>query len=206
MKLVYDMTPSLSQQLVHIAPHVSRVTTVDGASIAAEYLHSRAQNYPDMSMKLVDSHIVRLPHSEDSQIVSKFTMHGTKLHDTSKWDEMIFNDETTAITNKSDNNNKNNEFDSSDTFSENNPIIETHLYTVESESQDGRKGLMRGFSSEQYLRLLERSPLCDPVFISLEGVLTMNLDATLKVTSFDITYSNVSYRMLSSSDTVVFVK
>jgi hypothetical protein len=177
LKLSYDITHSLAQTLLHIVPHGCKQATIDGASIAAEYLHSRSQNYPDMTMHLVDSRIVRLPHCEDSQIVSKFTMHGTKLYDTSRWDEMIFNDESV---NKEDDSSFEGHLNSED------PTIDTHMYTVESQSMDGRKGFMRGFSSQQYLRLLERSPLCNPIFIFAEGVMTMNLDSTLKVTSFDL--------------------
>jgi hypothetical protein len=196
LRLSYDMTHSLAQTLLHIVPHGSKQATIDGASIAAEYLHSRSQNYPDMTMHLGDSRIVRLPNCEESQIVSKVTIQGTKLHDTSRWDEMIFNDDLNTTDSDKIHNN-----------TEDDPMIDTHLYTVASQSMDGRKGVLRGFSSEQYLRLLERSPLCNPVFIYIEGVLTMNLDSTLKVTSFDLTYSNASYRLLSSSaDTVVLVK
>jgi hypothetical protein len=189
----YDTNLELSQRLKQMSPNSAKSVNIQNVSSANYHMIVFSHMFPDMTMKILDSNVIRSSDSEDCQIVSSFELLGTILHDTHSWSNVISSEEFNHSVNS---NNK----------SPDSQLLESCEYLVNSESNNGVKGFLRGYSNEQYHQLVSKSPLLsEPTQLKYKGTLTLHIDINKIICGVDLTIENIFYRSVRSPS-VVFVE
>jgi hypothetical protein len=150
-----------------MAPNSPKTIIMPSAITAAQFLHGSCHNYPDITWRIKDSHIIQSPHCAESQITASFEMKATRVYRTVFWSEVVYCAEN----------------------DHHDPLFATcqPTFSVETESLSGARGVMRGYSAEQTQTALDATRLMTrPMSLRLTGSVLMRLDGDRRVTHFEL--------------------
>ncbi len=186
----HSLNPNVAILVASACPYGPQSSHVYGASFASQIINNGWLAFPDVTLRLTSSKL--LAGRSESLIVSTFVVRMTQIYDTSSWKDVVH------VQGENDDyaNNVNPGVIGQRLKHRRKETVQDYggeSFLIDSVTFSGKKGTQVCYSPCEHQALLSTSPLLQtPVGIVVEGTITMVLDASKRLTQFDMVSAKVS--------------